>query len=179
MRAILLVLLLASPALADNPAHKEGEYGGVEPGKTKTVEPKTDGKPTKTKKPPPKGTLAWIGFEAKDGGAQVFLQSIAPFQATQKIEGGALVVHLDLTRLASNAGRAIDTRFFDNPLSGIHASRAKHGKGTDVRITFKNPKDAKEASLRNETGADGYSYVYLSFGEGTPEPAKPGSDVER
>ncbi|HEY4180826.1 MAG TPA: hypothetical protein VGM90_28470 [Kofleriaceae bacterium] len=178
MRAILLVLLLASPALADNAPHKEGDYGGVEPGKPKTPEPKPDGKPAKAKKPA-KGALAWIGFEAKDGGAQVFLQSISPFQATQRVEAGALVVHLDLNRLAANAGRAIDTRFFDNPLAGIHASRGKGGRGTDVRITFKNPKDAKEAQLRTATEADGYSYVYLSFGEGTPEPAKPGSDVEK
>ncbi|HEY4058366.1 MAG TPA: hypothetical protein VGM39_17255 [Kofleriaceae bacterium] len=182
MRAILLVLLLASPVWADSAPHKEGDYGGVEPGKPKTDEPgdaRKDGKPPKAKKPPPKGTLSWIGFEAKDGGAQVFLQSIAPFEVSQKIEGTTLVVHADLNRMAANVGRIIDTRFFDNPLANIHASRAKRGKGTDIRITFKNPKDAKEASARSGTEADGYSYVYLSFGEGTPEPAKPGSDVEK
>ncbi|CAN5868521.1 hypothetical protein BH11MYX2_BH11MYX2_29330 [soil metagenome] len=182
MRAILLVLLLASPALADTAPHKEGDYGGVEPGKAKTVETpdvKRDGKPPKAKKPPAKGTLSWIGFEAKDGGAQVFLQSIAPFEVSQKIEGSTLVVHADLSRMASNVGRIIDTRFFDNPLANIHATRAKRGNGTDIRFTFKNPKDAKEATTRSGTEADGYSYVYLAFGEGTPEPAKPGSDVEK
>jgi hypothetical protein len=173
MRALLLVLLLAAPAAADTP-HREGEYGGVVPGQK--PEDKPDAKPGKTKKPPPKGTLSWIGFEAKDGGAQVFLQSPGPFEATQRIEGTTLIVNLNLNKRATNVGRIVDTRFFDNPLASIVAKPAKKRKGTDVRITFKNPKDVKEASLRSATEADGYSYVYLSFPEGTPEPAKPGSD---
>ncbi len=161
-------MLLAGPAHADN-VHKEGDYGGVVPGQ------KSDAKP---RRPPPKGTLTWIGFEAKDGGAQLFLQSVAPFEVNQRVEGATLVVHANLRRLDASTWRAIETRFFDNPLSRVHAKvvrasrggkgRAAHGAGVDIRITFKNPADAREASVRTATEADGMYYVYLSFPAGTP-----------
>ena len=78
LRAVLMVLLVTSGAVAaphhpktppaqpapapanDTPdpapiaTHSEGEYGGVSPGK-----------PEKPKKPVQRGTLSWIGFEAK------------------------------------------------------------------------------------------------------------------
>src|SRR4051794_34019328 len=78
----------------DNTPHREGEYGGVAPG---GQAPKD--KPPRPKRPPPKGTLSWIGFEAKDGGAQLFFQSVAPFDLQQHIEGNTLIVHLALNRL--------------------------------------------------------------------------------
>ena len=174
-RALILVLTLAgtSPAIADNGPHKEGEYGGITPGH----KPDPSAKPPKLKRAPTKGTLSWIGFEAKDGGAQVFFQSVAPFELTQHMEGSTLVVHLSLQRLGPNTWRQVDTRFFDNPIAGmvarvVRASRASkdkpaHGAGIDVRITFKNPKDAHEGTVRSQAEADGMSYTYLSFGEGT------------
>lgn len=179
MRRLLLLLLLACPAFADNTQHREGEYGGVIPGQT------PDSKPAKSKRPSPRGTLTWIGFEAKDGGAQLFFQSVAPFQVSQKVVGSTLVVHLDLTKLASNTWRKIDTRFFDNPLSGVVAKalRGRKGKGIEVRISFKNAKDAREATLRPATEADGMYYAYLSFPEGTPTgttgTTDPKTDVEK
>jgi hypothetical protein len=145
----------------DNTPHREGEYGGVAPG---GAAPKD--KPTKPKRPPPKGTLSWIGFEAKDGGAQLFFQSVAPFNITQKIDKNALVVHLNLNRLGPNTWRQVDTRFFDNPLSFILAKQS--GGGIDVRITFKNPKDMREGTVKAATAdADGMYYAYVSFPEGT------------
>lgn len=178
MRRALLVLALAGPAWADTGPHKEGEYGGVIPGQ----KPEPSGRPAKPARPPPKGTLTWVGFEAKDGGAQVFFQSVAPFQVQQHLEGGALVAHLSLTRLGQNSWRPIDTRFFDNPLSGIVAravgasratkTRPARGAGIDVRISFKNPKDAREGTLRMATEADGMHYAYLSFPEGADAASK-------
>ena len=175
-RALLLILLLASPALADKAPHKEGDYGGVIPGQK--AEP--GAKPGKTKRPPSKGTLSWIGFEAKDGGAQLFFQSVAAFDVSQHVEGSTLIVHLMLPRRAANAWRQVDTRFFENPLSGVvakavgaaKASKAgpAHPAGVQVRITFKNPKDAREGSLTTKTEADGRYYAYLSFPPGTPGP---------
>jgi len=178
MRGALLMVLLAGPAYADNAPHKEGEYGGVTPGEA----PRDAAvKPAKAKRPPPKGTLTWIGFEAKDGGAQVFFQSVAPFELRQRVEGAHLVVDLGLTRLGHNTWRQIDTRFFDNPLSGVvakavNATRASKGRPghaarIEARIAFKNAKDAKEATVRSATEADGLYYAYLSFPEGTAGPA--------
>jgi hypothetical protein len=149
--------------------HGEGAYGGVVPGHP----PAQKGRP---KRPPAKGTLSWIGFEAKGGGSELFFQSVANFDVTQHVEGSALVVNLGLSRLGQNTWRMIDTRFFETPLSKVvarkvSATRGKnaHGAGIEVRITFKNPKDAKEGGTRTATEADGMYYVYLSFGGGSAE----------
>lgn len=181
-RALLLILLGTSVAAAqpkkapapakapksvpaprpqyDNTPHREGEYTGVSPHGTAPKD-----KP-RTKIRPAKGTLSWIGFEAKDGGAQLFFQSVAAFNITQKLEKDTLIVHLNLPRLGQNTWRQIDTRYFDNPLSFVVA-RASRG-GIDVRITFKNPKDAKEGTLKAASAdADGMYYAYLAFPEGT------------
>ena len=185
MRANWMVLLVfslagtaaAQPKVQPNLPHKEGEYGGVTPGVR--PDPK-DGK--KPKKPPAKGTLSWIGFEAKDGGAQLFFQSVAPFELSQRVEGSSLIVTLSLTKLGQNTWRQIDTRFFDNPLSMVTAKLVKKKKATEVRITFKNPKDAKEGSVRTATEPDGMYYAYLSFPEGTPDTSgapRSADDVER
>ncbi len=165
--------------------HREGEYGGVAPGQQ--AGPKD--RPAKSKRPPPKGTLSWIGFEAKDGGAQLFFQSVAAFDVQQHVEGSTLVVHLNLARMGPNTWRTIDTRFFDNPLAFVQArqvgatrgskTRPARGAGIDVRITFKNAKDAREGTLRaSAADADGMFYAYLAFPEGTDTGSKPTSVSE-
>jgi hypothetical protein len=158
--------------------HPEGQYGGVSPGEL----PGDSNKPAKPKHLPAKGTLTWIGFEAKDGGAEVFFQSVAPFTLSQHVQGTSLVVYLGLPHLGHNTWRQIDTRFFDNPLSGIvarsvGAARATkdhpaRGAGIEAKIAFKNAKDAHEASVRTTTEADGMYYAYLSFGEGAEPSAQ-------
>jgi hypothetical protein len=169
--AMIWVVLLASPAMAETTPHREGDYGGVIPGQTARPDPGP--RPVKAKRPPPKGTLSWIGFEAKEGGAaEVFFQSAGPFDVTQRLDGSTLVVSLDLQKLGSNTWRAVDTRFFDNPLAGVAAKqgksmRGKGRRGVEVRIHFKNPKDAREGTLRSATEADGMYYVYLAFPPGT------------
>jgi len=178
MRGAMVILLLAASAYADNGPHKEGEYSGVTPGEAQPRDPAA--RPARPKRPPPKGTLTWVGFEAKDGGAEVFFQSVAPFQVAQHLEGNTLVVHLALSRLGHNTWRQIDTRFFDNPLSGIvartvgasRASKARpaRGAGIEARITFKNAKDAREGTVRTATEADGMYYAFLKFPEGTDAP---------
>jgi hypothetical protein len=170
MRRVLFCLLFVSaPAFAQTP-HREGEYGGVSPGMAASAAPSTEG--TKARKRAPAGTLTWLGFEARDGGALVFFQSVAPFEVSQRIEGGSLVVQLGLSRLATNTARPIETRFFDNPLSritarkiGAHGRKARAGSGTgiEVRIAFKNTSDVREGQVRSETGPDGMHYVYLAF----------------
>lgn len=187
MRRALVVLLLAVPAFADNGPHREGQYGGVTPGEVQPRDPA--GKPARARRPPPKGTLTWIGFTAKDGGAEVFFQSVAPFEVSQRVEAGVLIVHLGLTRLGHNTWRQIDTRFFDNPLSGIVAraasavratrDRKARAAGIEVRIAFKNARDAREAAVRTATEADGMYYAYLTVPEGSEQkPATTGAGRE-
>jgi hypothetical protein len=158
--------------------HGEGAYGGVTPG----AAPNADGK--KPKRPPSKGTLSWIGFEAKGGNAEIFLQSIAPFEVSQHVESGALVVDLGgLDKLGQNTWREVDARFFDTPVARITAkhvgaARGKnaHAAGLEVRITFKNAKDMHEAAVRSANEADGMYYQYLSFaGGGGVAPSAPAS----
>ena len=197
MRAVMLAVLLASPIAIAGPKHKavpkptpasadapdspntgtvvmgtgphnEGDYGGVKPG----VPPATDRH--KPKRPPSKGTLSWIGFEAKNGGAEIFLQSIAAFEVAQHVENNVLVVNLGgINTLGQNTWREVDARFFDTPVARIvarHVGSARasktnpgHSAGIEVRISFKNAKDAHEGAIRNATEADGMYYAYLSF----------------
>ena len=155
-------LVLAGPALADTAPKQEGDYGGVVPGE---ADNKPGGKPGKGKRAA-KGTLSWIGFEAKDGGSQLFLQSVAPFEVvSQRVAGNTLIVTLSLTKLGTNTWRPIDTRYFDTPLSRVVAKRGK-GKRIELRVDFKDPKDAREGALRTATEPDGMFYAYLSFGGG-------------
>ena len=180
-RALLLLAVLAHPALADKGAkdkpaptpapagapHSEGDYGGVVPGQPHN-EPPVRGK---GKHLPAKGTLSWVGFEVKDGAAQVFFQSVAPFEVQQHVEGSTDLVYLTgLNRLGPNTWRPIDARYFETPIARIvarrvGAARGKHAHpaGIEVRITFKNAKDAKEGEMRTATEADGFFYAYLSW----------------
>jgi hypothetical protein len=163
-RALLCLVLLASPAFAEDPKgpNAEGEYGGVQPGEGK----KPDA-PKKPKKPVRKGTLSWIGFETKNGGSEVFFQSVAPFEVNQRVDKGAVVVTLaGLSKLGHNTWRPIDTRFFETPIARIAAK--KKGKGVEVRIAFKTGTSAAQGSVRTATEADGMYYAYLSFAGGSP-----------
>lgn len=164
-RLLVCLVLVGSPAFAQeapSAPKAEGEYGGVQPGQTT----KPDGK--RPKKLPRKGTLSWIGFEAKNGTSEVFLQSVAPFEVSQRVEKGTLVVTLSgVSRLGQNTWRPIDTRFFETPVAGIVAR--KRGRKVEVRITFKNAGDAAQATVRTATEADGLYYAYLTFaGGGSP-----------
>jgi hypothetical protein len=163
--------------------HREGEYGGVVPGQPQSAT-------TKPARPSPKGTLSWIGFEAKSGSAEIFLQSAAPFELAQHVEGGTLVVVLSgVTRLGHNVWRPIDTRFFDTPIARvaarvIGAARATktapaHGAGIEVRVAFKNAKDVREAAVRSTTEADGLYYAYLTVSGAASAPQPSLQDPEQ
>lgn len=172
---VAAVALSSGRAAAETPQHAEGVYTGAKPG----VRPGADtGAPQKK---PPAGTLSWIGFEAKDGAATVWLQSANPFEISQRVEGATLVVTVSgLRRMVRNTRRPIDTRFFENPLARITAktvgSRRGRKAGIELRIAFKSAKDAREASTRTATEADGLFYTYLSFpaGDTTAAPTDDG-----
>lgn len=192
-RVLALVLFLAAspltspPARADSPkpaphdnqnALTPSDYGGVVPGQSH----KDEGKGKHRHHTPRKGELSWIGFQARDGAAHVFLQSVAPFDVTQHVEHGTLIVKLaGLDRLGQNTWRPIDTRYFDTPLERIVARKIggahAHGRGIELQITFKHPSDAAQAQLRSATEADGYYYSYLTFAGGND--GQPAADPEK
>jgi hypothetical protein len=178
MRRVLVVLalaLFAQPAFAEGPKgpNAEGEYGGVKPGQPRKADP---GK--KPRKPPPKGTLSWIGFEAKDGRGELFFQSVAPFEITQRVEGSTLVAQLhSLSRLGPNTWRYIDTRFFETAVAKVVAKKTK--KGIEVRITFKDAKDAKQAGVRTRSEDDGTYYATMVFEGGTTTVPRSVKDPEK
>ncbi len=182
---VLSAILLASSPVAAQPAEgtpqKEGDYGGVIPGA-----PQPDASKGKPKRPPAKKSLNWVGFGAKDdGSSELFFQAAQSFTVSQRLEGTTLVVLLEgLTRQARNARRPLDTRFFETSIARVttkvvRAKRARkgvpgRGAGVEVRVTFKDAKDAREGSQRTDVAADGMFYAYVGFAP----PSTPGQIPE-
>jgi len=175
---LLAALLAGGPVWAapsaDQPGanHPEGEYGGVTPGEPAPSHP-DEGRRHK-KRPPPKHTLTWLGFEARDGDAHIFFQAAEPFTSVQYVDHGVLVVVLQgLRHMRHNIRRFLDTRYFDQPVARIRARRVgarraskagpAHKAGVEVRVWFKDPKAAREGSIRTATEADKLFYTYLDI----------------
>jgi hypothetical protein len=183
LRAALaaLALLAAAPAVAapgddeggamGPPAQvkKEGDYGGVTPAEASP----------KARRPRKKQGLQWIGFQPRDGGGRVFVMAAEELPYSQAVAGGALLVELPGARFGSkNAMRPLDTRFFASTVARIvprrvGARRAAKGQparkaGVELRIEFKNPADAAEATVSAKVEQDGMYYVYLDFPAAAP-----------
>jgi hypothetical protein len=173
---LLVVLLASGPAWAA-PAgeHPEGEYGGVTPGEAPPSHPdEHPGGKARKPRPPPRHTLTWIGFEAKDGDAHLFFQAAEPFTAVQYVDHDTLVVVLEgLRHMRHNTRRPLDTRFFDQPVARVvarpvgarRAGKAGpgHKAGVMIRIWFKDPKAVREGAIRTATEADKLFYTYLDI----------------
>jgi hypothetical protein len=155
---------------------KEGDYGGVTPAEAST----------KAKRPRRKKGLQWIGFQPREGGGRVFVMAGEEMPYSQAVAGGALLVELPGARFGSrNATRPLDTRFFGSTVARIVPRRVgarragkgqpAHKAGVELRIEFKNPADAAEATVSAKVEQDGYFYVYLDFPAAAPstDPAAP------
>ena len=147
--------------------HREGEYGGVQPG--------VRGEGTR-KCGKRKNRVSWVGFQEKGGGSsRVFVQMCSEMPYEQRVEGNKLVVTIEGARfLTRNARRALDTRYFDTSVLRVSSKtqrrrRAKRNRpaqaaGIRITITFKNSSDAREASASMSAAEDGYTYLFLDFG---------------
>jgi hypothetical protein len=141
---------------------REGDYGGVVPGR----EGKTNGKHGRR---PPKGlVVTWIGFQAKEGGAaRIFVQLSGEATYDQKVVADKLVVFVAGARLGTrNHGRFIDTSFFDTSVARIEGKNvgARRGQKAGVELTVRFKKGgAKNADLKEETSADGHRYLFVDF----------------
>ena len=138
--------------------HREGEYGGVvPPGKEK-------GRKKKSRRP----TVTWIGFQASDGGARVFLQMTGEPKVEQKRVLTKLIVTVHNARLnLRNNARTLETAYFGTAVAKVRARtvRRRGKRAVEVHVLFKGP--AQEAQTTTEVGVDGYRYLYLDFGGGT------------
>lgn len=146
-----------------------GSYGGVTPPKGAAGE----GAARKPKRP---NRVTWVGFQGKDDGTStLFVQLTSEVPFTQELAGNKLVVRLEGARFANgNARRRLDTRYFETALQQVvpravsrrraRGDRPARPAGVELTISFKNPEDAREASAELRQEADGYHYLYLSFG---------------
>jgi hypothetical protein len=164
-RALVLAALALPGAAAAQPTLKvkdatptsvarEGDYGGVTPGKPDERKRKTL---------PKSPTLMWVGFQRLEGGAnRIFLQSNTPLTFEQAVVGEELVVRVPHIALdLKNNARPLDTRFFPGTIAGVGAKPAKGG--VEVRIRFKTKEAARQAAARNQAGDDGVHYLFLDF----------------
>ena len=158
---------------------KEGEYGGVIPGKGTT------------KKRKGKNALSWVGFQPKDDGAvRIFVQLSNEVPFDQAVRNGVLYIKLQGAKYRNrNARRRLDTRFSDTSISRVttryvRKRRARKGRpaqsaGVEIRIQFKKPDDAREARTELVAEKDGYTYLFLDFdgsGGGTIDDSKDSDD---
>lgn len=149
--------------------HPRGVYGGVQPGVAvdkvyKKRRPVLNRKRVSTKRP----VVRWVGFQRNSGNSRLFVQLSAATEYSQRLEGTTLIVSMPNARLGgSNARRPLDTRFFETPVLRAVAKpfRKRRARGVDLHITFKDPKDASEASATVSTGDDGFSYLFLDVGQ--------------
>ncbi len=176
---------IARGAQAVGYKHHEGEYGGVTPG---VIYPYADQDQEKrVKRPPPKykNALYWIGFQPREGGSsRVFVQLGREVEYEQRVEGNVLLVTVvGVKNRSRNTLRRIDTHYFDTAIKEIRAKRVHKRRahkdrpaqkaGVVLAITFKNPVDASQAQASLTKEEDGYYYLFLDFGPGTPLPDKP------
>jgi hypothetical protein len=160
---------------ADDPAmggsieevHKEGEYGGVTPGKAPEKPAKAPGAKKAKKQAGP--MVTWVGFQMVEGGtARVFVQTTQEVAYEQNVVGDTLVVFLPGARLNTrNNARFLDTSFFDSRVARVEVrvTGRKRGekKGIAVIVHFKKG-GAAQASAKSEASPDGASrFLFLDF----------------
>ena len=157
--------------------NREGEYGGVVPGQV----PDQDSKRRKVRKR--KNAVSWIGFQPRpDGTSRLFLRMANELTYEQSVQGEQLVVNIAGARYRHrNTRRRLDVRFFATPLSLVLSKRVSSRRarkdrparkaGIELRISFKDKEDVREASASMSTEPDGYTYLYLEF----PAPASKGT----
>ena len=168
---VLGIALAAAPAAAQegDRLHEVGEYGGVKAGVPQTTD---KGKPIKKASP---GTLAWVGFEAKDGVGHIFLQSAGEISYEQGGSARTVIIHLTgVKRLGRQVRRPLETRYFDSPVGRVTVKKVRARKATkkhaaqkagyEVRIVLKQE---APVSIRSATESDGYFYVYIDVGPAT------------
>jgi hypothetical protein len=148
--------------------HKEGDYGGVTPGKAPAAAEAAPKKAKKPRKAPKQPTVQWVGFQDMGGGsARVFVQLSKDAEYQQGVAGDTLVVFLPGAALGNrNNGRFIDTTFFDTRIAKIEAKKVKRAKGhpagVQVIIHFKKG-GPSQADAKAQTGQDGQHFLYLDF----------------
>jgi hypothetical protein len=143
---------------------EKGEYSGVKPGDSPYKAPAK-----------PRNLVSWIGYQPLQGGAsRVFVQLTNEVPYSQRVENNVLIVKLDGVRYRNrNVSRRLDMRFFDSALrqvisKRVFKQRARKNRpaqtpGIELRIHFKTPADAAQATATMRAAKDGYHYLLLDF----------------
>lgn len=149
--------------------NREGQYGGVVPDREPDPD---DTRRTRRKR---KNAVSWIGFQPQDGGrARVFVRMANELEYAQHLAGNVLYINIAGARYRHrNTLRRLDMRHFETALETVtskrvsrrRARKGKHARkrGIELRISFKDAKDAREAAASLAAGKDGYTYLYLDF----------------
>ena len=155
-----------APSPAPTPPAEPG-YGGVVPGRAQ--------QPTHLRGRP--GTaptvVTWPGFQPRaDGASRFFVQLTSRVTYEARAERGRFVVTLRGVRIPDRqTGRALDTRFFETPVTGARLER--RGRN-DAAFVFDLRADVTPV-VSLEVGADGYAFVFVEFpaGQWLPRPPAP------
>jgi hypothetical protein len=170
------------PAAAAAARAQIGKYGGVVPGDTEAK--RAAAHRARAGGPP---VVGWIGFQPLEAGrSRVFVQLSRDAQADQELVGNTLMVTVAGARLGStNSRRPLDTRFFDTAVAMVtpkrvgrqraRKGRAAHAAGVQLAIEFKQPGDARAASVRTTLEPDGHRYLFIDFEPGTAPKPDPGA----
>jgi hypothetical protein len=122
--------------------HREGEYGGVQPG-VRGEGTKKCGKRS--------NRVSWIGFQEKTAGAsRVFVQMCGELPHSQEVVGNKLVVTLEGAKyLTRNARRRLDTRYFDTAIRQVSSKSQARRR---ARNHFVQEFDRRAAGLGLDVG---------------------------
>lgn len=128
--------------------------------------------------PPPRGgsvprsklLVTWPGFQMRaDGSSRFFLQTTGVVTVTTQVAPHRFVVTLRDTKIfLDNNAHALDTRFFNTPVTRAYAKR--HGK--DVTFVMEMRGDVTP-SVTQETQPSGYNFVFIDFAAGSYLAAAP------
>lgn len=121
--------------------------------------------------------LTWPGFQGRpDGASRIFIQTSAPVRYEARAEAGRyVIVFQDLRLPVRNNGRALETRFFNTPVTRARIERRRRA----IALVIELRADVTP-TVSVEAGASGYQFLFVAFTAGNflpPELASPPPEV--
>jgi len=115
--------------------------------------------------------VTWPGFQMTPGGSRVFVQTSRPVSFNQTGGQNRFVVHLRNCRIHTKNNRnPLVTRHFNTPVARAFLVARRR----DVELVVEL-RSGVTPTVRQETGSDGFQFLFLDFPEGAFLPADPDS----